>query len=230
VSVDGAHCNHPAMADAIQDFVDELAARSDVRSILLFGSRARGDARPDSDADLLVVVPEGYRRGVEFRGAQAFELLYLGEDVAMAYLDATPDTAAEVVSSVRVLHDADGSGGRLLDHARQRVERGKDAIDPDELRSSRFNAEDQLRAAEWLADQGDPAGAELLLQHKVLELTASFFDVRRLWTPTVKRRLPAILAVDPGLYELLRSYSTDALGFSARLTLARRMLPLVYGF
>jgi predicted nucleotidyltransferase len=27
--------------------------------VLLFGSRARGDARPDSDLDLLVVMPQG---------------------------------------------------------------------------------------------------------------------------------------------------------------------------
>ncbi len=31
-----------------------------VERIYLFGSRARGDARPDSDYDLLVAVPEGY--------------------------------------------------------------------------------------------------------------------------------------------------------------------------
>jgi hypothetical protein len=198
--------------------------------VLLFGSRARGDARPDSDADLLVIVPEGYRRGLEQRGSQTFELMFLGEEVAVGYLDANPDTAAELVTSARVLHDGDGSAARLFEEARRRVERGKDAIDPEELRSSRFNAGDQLRAAEWLAEQGDLPGAELVLQHKVLELTESFFDIRRLWTPTVKRRLPAIHAADPGLYELLRSYATDGGPFPERLALARRMLPLVYGF
>jgi predicted nucleotidyltransferase len=32
------------------------AARGRVRKIILFGSRARGDARPDSDFDLLVIM------------------------------------------------------------------------------------------------------------------------------------------------------------------------------
>ncbi len=33
-----------------------------VRQVLLFGSQARGDASPDSDIDLLLVVPDGADR------------------------------------------------------------------------------------------------------------------------------------------------------------------------
>ena len=42
--------------------------------IVLFGSRARGDARPDSDVDLLVVMPrvdDAHRAMVEMLGALA---------------------------------------------------------------------------------------------------------------------------------------------------------------
>ncbi len=43
---------------AVRGFVEGLrrAAPTRVRSIVLFGSRARGDARPHSDVDLFVVV------------------------------------------------------------------------------------------------------------------------------------------------------------------------------
>jgi predicted nucleotidyltransferase len=34
--------------------------------IILFGSRARGDAHPDSDLDLLVIEPDFARRGEEY--------------------------------------------------------------------------------------------------------------------------------------------------------------------
>ena len=34
--------------------------------IILFGSRARGEARPDSDLDLLVIEPDFARRGEEY--------------------------------------------------------------------------------------------------------------------------------------------------------------------
>ena len=43
--------------------VRRLAARFSPEKIILFGSWARGDARPDSDVDLLVVMPvRGSRR------------------------------------------------------------------------------------------------------------------------------------------------------------------------
>lgn len=38
--------------------VDRLVRAFDPTRVILFGSRARGDARPDSDVDLLVVMPE----------------------------------------------------------------------------------------------------------------------------------------------------------------------------
>jgi predicted nucleotidyltransferase len=39
-------------------FVDELAQLRAVTEVILFGSRARGDNRPDSDADLLVILSQ----------------------------------------------------------------------------------------------------------------------------------------------------------------------------
>ena len=43
------------MNEAIRGFVNELAADPAVRGIILFGSQARGNARPDSDADLVIL-------------------------------------------------------------------------------------------------------------------------------------------------------------------------------
>lgn len=40
----------------IKRMVDRIVEDFDPEQIVLFGSRARGDARPDSDVDLLVVV------------------------------------------------------------------------------------------------------------------------------------------------------------------------------
>lgn len=44
--------------NAVEEFGWRLGAKYDVRRLVLFGSRARGDHRDDSDADVLVVVPE----------------------------------------------------------------------------------------------------------------------------------------------------------------------------
>jgi tRNA nucleotidyltransferase (CCA-adding enzyme) len=52
----------------IRHLVDELARRPEVLGLALFGSVARGDARPDSDVDVFVLVKEGMWRDVEERG------------------------------------------------------------------------------------------------------------------------------------------------------------------
>jgi len=46
----------------LKEMVRRIVAKFDPQRIILFGSRARGSARPDSDADLLVVMDvEGSR-------------------------------------------------------------------------------------------------------------------------------------------------------------------------
>lgn len=42
----------------VEPLIDAIKARMRPESIWLFGSRARGDLRPDSDWDLLVAVPD----------------------------------------------------------------------------------------------------------------------------------------------------------------------------
>jgi predicted nucleotidyltransferase len=41
----------------IQDFVDKVVAEFSPQRVILFGSYARGEATPDSDVDLLVIMP-----------------------------------------------------------------------------------------------------------------------------------------------------------------------------
>jgi predicted nucleotidyltransferase len=41
----------------IQDFVDKVVEEFAPQRVILFGSHARGDATPDSDVDLLVIMP-----------------------------------------------------------------------------------------------------------------------------------------------------------------------------
>lgn len=44
--------------ECLSEAVNRIARRFDPLRIILFGSWARGDARPDSDIDLLVVLPQ----------------------------------------------------------------------------------------------------------------------------------------------------------------------------
>ena len=67
-------CNKGVFSDeseALSEIVRRLVARLDPGSIWLFGSRARGTARPDSDFDLLLVA----KRGGHF-GSDDYDYVY----------------------------------------------------------------------------------------------------------------------------------------------------------
>src|SRR5438045_9341941 len=63
----------PRVNDALlQEIVARIVRVAQPDKIILFGSRARGDARQDSDIDLLVIAPSSkarYRRAVPLYGA-----------------------------------------------------------------------------------------------------------------------------------------------------------------
>jgi predicted nucleotidyltransferase len=98
------------MNEAIQRFVDELAADPAVRGVILFGSHARGNARPDSDADLVILVErDQFEMGFDERDGQKFELLRWSEAVAIRYATDNPDNAADFWQVAEILHDPDAS-------------------------------------------------------------------------------------------------------------------------
>jgi predicted nucleotidyltransferase len=61
----------------IQEIGCRLSALAPGAEIILFGSRAHGDARPDSDLDLIVIESDFERRGEEY-GRLRKELRGLG--------------------------------------------------------------------------------------------------------------------------------------------------------
>ncbi len=57
----------PVNQDVVADIVRRIVESAQPEKIILFGSRARGDARPDSDFDVLVIKESDeprYRRSV----------------------------------------------------------------------------------------------------------------------------------------------------------------------
>jgi predicted nucleotidyltransferase len=49
----------PETESAVRDFLERIPAEIRLERAILFGSRARGDDRPDSDADLALILAEG---------------------------------------------------------------------------------------------------------------------------------------------------------------------------
>src|SRR3954467_15202051 len=107
-------------------FVDELAADPAARGIILFGSQARGNARLDSDADLVILVErDQFEMGFAERDGQKFELLRSSEAVAIRYATDNPDNAADFWQVAEILHDPDGAAARVRDHAAEMLAEGK---------------------------------------------------------------------------------------------------------
>lgn len=180
------------MNPAITTFADELAADPTTRGVLLFGSQARGTARPDSDADLVIVVDRpGFVMGVAERDGQEFELVYVSEATAMAYFSENCDAAADAWASAKILYDPYGSLARVRDHVAAIVARGKPALDASRAHYLRAAAEDRFRAAAGLATDND-AAARMLLFERLLDLVGTFFDVRQIWAhqATPRRNRP----------------------------------------
>jgi len=81
------------IADVIaREMVQRILEAGDPLRVVLFGTRARGDARPDSDYDLLVIEPSSqprYKRAAKYR--RALIGVYPAKDIVVW----TPEEVAE---------------------------------------------------------------------------------------------------------------------------------------
>ena len=76
------------LPECLPDAIRRLARELNPHQIILFGSWARGDARPDSDLDLLIVMPEvENKRETAIQAMRALGDLPVSKDVVVT----TPD-------------------------------------------------------------------------------------------------------------------------------------------
>jgi predicted nucleotidyltransferase len=211
---------------AAQQHIAHLQAQPDVLGILLFGSWARGNNRPDSDIDLLVIVREGFRRTVEYHNGTAFEITYTTEQGASEYWRSSPDDAVELWRVATVLYDRDGTMARLAQVGQTIHDQGKPPLEPEHYAHVQFDIRDQLRAAEELA-LSDPMTARLLLSTLVVRLTELYFDLRQLWTPPPKQRLGILRQSDRAISDLVASYYEEG-SLTNQLRIAHMLFAAVF--
>lgn len=77
----------PGLSEEVRRTVERVVAEVQPLRIILFGSRAKGNARPDSDIDLLVVMPDGTPRRPT---AQRLYRVISPPGVGVDYLVTTP--------------------------------------------------------------------------------------------------------------------------------------------
>lgn len=185
--------------DELKNFLKELEDNPEVRSVILFGSHARGNARVDSDVDLIVICNET-KRGVEKRNGQFFELVYVTEEDAKTFYLENRDNAVRTWEIARILFDRDGTAEKIKQFVCDIEREGKRVFTKEELEHFRFDIENTLQGIK--ADVGvSDANSNYLMNSKLLSLLELFFDVRGLWKPAPKQLLYEIQRQNPVLYE-----------------------------
>jgi hypothetical protein len=92
----------------IRHLADELARRPEVLGVALFGSVARGDARPDSYVDVFVLVQDGMWREVEELGRRHVEFVFSSPQSTQAFGQRRPDEYVKMWQEAQVLLDKEG--------------------------------------------------------------------------------------------------------------------------
>ena len=91
-----------SLADWVPVVAQRLFERSDAKQVILFGSVARGEAGPDSDLDILVVIPvEGRKHDVAVRLLRELRDIPVPIDVVVVDVDEFP-VEARLPGIVRV--------------------------------------------------------------------------------------------------------------------------------
>ena len=210
-----------------QIFIEKLKLNPWVVGIILFWSWARGNVRPGSDVDLVVILEEGYSRNVEKEGDQIFEIIYITAEAAFDFWNSHRDDAAWLWEVAKILYDKNGKVNILAEKIKNIILEGKRGFDDAKLGQLRFEAEDSLIYSEYIFPS-DSTTAVMLLTNNVAHLIELFFDVRKMWTPAPKQRIRTIHSLRPELYLLIDKFYHGWWDFHERLSLVRKIISVVF--
>lgn len=99
----------PDKRAVLDRFIAELVRDANVAGVFLFGSFARGESRPDSDIDLLVIARGAFHREIVRREGVEFEVFFNNPDDTITFWRDNPDDFAGFWRDARVLFDRDGT-------------------------------------------------------------------------------------------------------------------------
>ena len=186
---------YSGMKNVVENFIEELKNDENIRGILLFGSYARGDQRPTSDVDVLVLVKAKAWRDVFERDGQTFEMVYASFDLAKDFYASHPNDAVQQWTDGKIVYDPDGQMIEIQKFVDIIRDQGRSPLTEKQIHHLRFEKADKLSAVEYLKDKDLPT-ANLYLQSLCQELVELYFELHQLWTPAPKQRLKKLREID----------------------------------
>lgn len=211
----------------INKYLIKLKANQDVLGAILFGSRATGKYRDDSDIDLIVIQKEKFLRTVEYFDSLPFEITYTTPGKAIDYWKNNIDDCYWLWKFGKTVFDRDGTIKRLQEEAQKIIGKDKKPLDGNQIKHLQFDAEDQINAAKKLAED-DIFTANLILTEKVYQLVKLFFDIRQEWTPPPKHMMAGVKNISEELSGFLKEFYRPQQEFDRKLDLADKITSIVF--
>jgi predicted nucleotidyltransferase len=185
------------MDDLFSSIVIDLQTKYNPETIILYGSRARGDHTLSSDIDVVCFVEGAVDDAIAIADARDFEGFYL--DAWVYSSDAMSAATDELlrVADGYCLYDSEGRGDAFLTQLRQRIEQGPTQLSTAEiqhtrqwvdkmLERSRSSDIESLHRRYWLA----------------VDLLQIYFDLRGQWYFGPKKSLAWLREHDAIGYQL----------------------------
>lgn len=182
-----------AVTTELRRVVEELAALHGCHTVILYGSRARGEARPDSDFDLLLVRRGGPHER-EVRDIEGLAIDAWVEDEGS--LDVTRDPGLLRVRNGVLIRDEHGFGAELLRRVQEAFARGPAPLPRGERGALRAWGRKMLARIASRSVEGDYRRASLLA-----ELLPIYFQIRGRWYLGPGEGLRRIAAEDPRAWD-----------------------------
>ena len=193
------------MEQTVRTFMRELESREDILGAAVFGSYARGDARPDGNIDLFVLVRDGVRRDLERRDGKTYEILYASEKEAKAFYEQNPDDCVATWADARIAFEKDGGLLRLRAYADLLREKGKSSAGTTDVLHRKFEAQDKLRTVRDIAATDMPS-AFMYLHELAGRLLEYRFHMLGRWAPPPRVRLTILRRDEPALAALFDEF------------------------
>ena len=181
------------VSDEIERLALDLMATHGCHTAILYGSRARGDATPESDVDLLFVRQDG----PSFRDAHVANGLYIDAFVYPEAALATPEPSLLRVLGGIVLRERDGFGTALLAKLWELDERGPVPMPEDERRAVVLWSRKML---DRFRGQGG-VDADYRRMQLLLQSLEDYFALRKAWFRGPKHALAWLREHDRRMFE-----------------------------